>query len=233
MDTPIEQFQREMDQNYFSSVYTAHAVLQAWLKPDGKRPTPESSRQRPLDRHLVFTSSFLALWGIAGYSPYNPTKSALRSVSDTLSQELKLYEGANPSEPRVRVHTVFPATIYGAAHETEQAIKCDLTKKLEEDDVGQTPDECARASIAGLERGDELVTTAWLTRLVLSTVMGASLRNWPWVGLLDMLLGWVIGPVLVIVRWFMDRQVKKFGRQHGASGYKMEDKSKGESGKKK
>lgn len=225
IDTPVEQIPAQMDSNYFSSAYVAHAALRAWLKPaDDDRPaapTAQHSKPAPPEpRHLIFTSSFLGLYTIAGYAPYSPSKAALRSLSDTLSQETKLYEAAYPHRPAVRLHTVFPATIFTESYEAESRLKSDLTKKLEEDDSGQTADECARASIAGLERGDELVTTTWLTRLVMGTVLGGSLRNWFWVGLMDTVVAWIMALVMVFVRWDMDRKVMRWGREHGPSGMK-------------
>ena len=162
----------------------------------------------------------MALYTIAGYAAYSPSKTALRSLSDTLSQEVKLYEGAYPSAPKIKLHTIFPATILTEAYEAENRIKSDLTKMLEEDDDGQTADGCAQASIKGLERGDELVSTAFLTTLVMGSVLGGSLRNWFWVGVMDTVLAWVMSLAMVFVRWDMDRKVRKWGMTHGASGMK-------------
>ena len=162
----------------------------------------------------------MALYTIAGYAAYSPSKTALRSLSDTLSQEVKLYEGAYPTAPTIRLHTIFPATILTEAYEAENLIKSDLTKMLEEGDEGQTADVCAKVSIDGLERGDELVSTMILTRLVMGSVLGGSLRNWFWVGVMDTVLAWVMSLAMVFVRWDMDRKVRKWGKIHGANGMK-------------
>ncbi|KAH8761654.1 hypothetical protein F5883DRAFT_647119 [Diaporthe sp. PMI_573] len=69
------------------------------------------SARGPTPRHLIFTASFLAFYPVAGYAPYNPSKAALRSMSDTLSQEMNLYAAAHPDQPPVKVHTVFPARV--------------------------------------------------------------------------------------------------------------------------
>ena len=235
LDMPVEQIRGQMDSNYFSSAYIAHAALQAWLRPkDKKSLTTEHSESQQTKgsslapRHLIFTSSFLGLYSIASYGAYSPSKTALRCLSDTLSQEVKLYEGAYPAEPRIRLHTIFPAGITGEAFDAENRIKPDLTKKFEESDVPQSPEECARICIAGLERGDELVTTIWLTRLVMGGVLGASLRNWPWMGLLDTFIAWLMSFVMVFVRWDMDREVRRWGREHGPSGMKRQGVAAGE-----
>lgn len=226
VDTPIGEIRNMMDQNYFTAAYMAHAALHAWLKPSPSKAKsePESSsssaaaRQQPVPsqslepRHLIFTASFLSFFTMAGYAPYSPSKAALRSLSDSLSQEMHLY--ASP----VRLHTIFPATIFTESFDAENRVKSDLTKKLEEGDPGQTADEVAAIAIQGLEKGEELVTTTWLTRLVMTSALGGSVRN-GW-AVLDTALSWVMGLVLVVVRRGMDAEVRKWGREHGESGTK-------------
>ncbi|KAI4113710.1 MAG: hypothetical protein LQ338_008127 [Usnochroma carphineum] len=212
IDTPIEQLRNQMDSNYFSSAFVAHAILRAWLKPTFENPSPDSSSPR----HLIFTASLLSFFTLAGYAPYSPTKAALRSLSDTLSQEMNLY--ASPSRPAVRLHTIFSATIFTDSYEAENLVKSDLTKKLEEGDPGQTADEVAKRSIAGLERGEELVPTTFQTRLLMTSVLGGSIRN-GW-ALLDTILSWVMSVVMVFVRMDMDSKVKRWRKEHGESGMK-------------
>ena len=211
IDTPIEQLRNQMDSNYFSSAYVAHATLRAWLRPTSKSLMPDSSA-----RHLIFTASLVSFFSFAGYGPYSPTKAALRSLSDTLSQEMNLY--ASPSRPPVRLHTIFPATILTEGYDAENLVKSDLTKHLEKSDPGQTADEVAKRSIAGLERGEELVTTTFQTRLLMTSMLGGSVRN-GW-ALLDTMLSWVIGLVMVFVRKDYDGMVRKWGKEHGESGMK-------------
>lgn len=236
IDTDTAQLQSQMDANYFTSAYMAHAALKSWLRTDvdghDKERTAAStgeleaarknSHRSPPARHLIFTSSFVALYSIIGYTPYSPSKAALRSLSDTLSQELNLYAAANPHAPPVKVHTLFPATIFTEAYEAENRVKTDVTKMLEEADGGQTPEEVARKSILGLESGQELITTDFLTRIVLSTMMGASQRG----GFLRALADWFFGClgllILVFVRWDMDRKVRAWGKKHGDSGMKAQ-----------
>lgn len=244
VDTDLAKFRDMMDGNYFSSVYMAHAILRAWLRPekrpfeeyhddDGEEAAEEGAKKgkgeglptakatrTPTPRHLIFTASFLAFYPVAGYAPYNPSKAALRSMSDTLSQEMNLYAAAHPDEPPVRVHTVFPATILTESYEAENKIKTALTKMLEDADGGQTPAEVARGAIAGLEAGHEIITTDFLTRFVSCGMLGTSVRGGFWKGLADYLMGCLGLFVLVIVRWTMDRQVRQWGRLHGDSGNK-------------
>ncbi|KAL9008424.1 MAG: hypothetical protein Q9173_006448 [Seirophora scorigena] len=148
IDTPISEFQSQFGSNYLSAAYIAHAAIQLWLKPSTlglqnppkTRSTPPSTTAQPHPRHLIFTSSVLAFYPIVGYGPYSPTKSALRTLIDTLSQELLLYP-PTPTRPAVIPHCIFPATIFGQGYDEENRMKPAVTLKLEEDDKGQAPEE--------------------------------------------------------------------------------------------
>ncbi|KAL8766545.1 MAG: hypothetical protein Q9209_006688 [Squamulea sp. 1 TL-2023] len=215
IDAPITTHQSHFEANYLSAVYVAHAALQLWLKPSGKSSdrtisppqSPQSSTATsPLPRHLVFTSSVLAFYPIAGYGSYSPTKASLRSLTDTLSQELLLYPPTS-SRPAVIPHCIFPSTILSPGFMEENERKHPITLKLEEDDKGQTPEQVAEASIRGLERGDEMVTTDFQGGLMWRSIMGFS-RKGIWDTLVGAVLLWVVG----WVRWDMDRTVRKWGR---------------------
>lgn len=222
IDTDVSKFREQMDSNYFSAVYTSHAILRAWLRPAQATTSVSATKtgEKPAARHLILTGSFLAFYPIAGYAPYNPSRAAIRSLSDELSQEMHLYAAANPDSPPVKVHTVFPATILTESYEAENKIKSDLTKMLEGPNVGQTAAEVARGGISGLECGHELITTDWQTRLVMCGILGPSRRGGFWKGLVDSLLGLVMVLAMIVVRADMDRQVRSFGRQYGDSGMK-------------
>ncbi len=193
-----------MDSNYFSAAYIAHAFLQPWLQNPPSSPPPKN--QPP--KHIIFTSSVVSFYPIVGYSPYSPSKTALRTLSDTLSQELLLYTPHCP----IKTHTIFPGTIFTASLDRENLIKPGITKKLEESDGGQTADEVARASVRGLERGEELVTTGGLLGYAMKVGMLGSSRRNGW-GVLDTVVGWVVLVVMVVVRWDMDGTVRKWGEE--------------------
>ncbi|KAI0449137.1 hypothetical protein F5B21DRAFT_495261 [Xylaria acuta] len=227
VETPISHFQAQMESNYFTSLYMAHAAMTCWVKTAQKN-TVEASGPRlrtPIPpRHIIFTASFVAFYTFAGYSPYSPTKAALRSLCDTLSQEANLYAASYPSEPATRFHTVFPGTILTESYQIENRIKPDITKKLEEGDGGQTPEKVAAESIKGLERGLELVTTNTLTALVQRSVLSGSIRGGFVRVLIDWALAWLMGIVMVVVRTDMDRQVRSWGRKYGVAGRRTENK---------
>ncbi|KAI0874626.1 NAD(P)-binding protein [Hypoxylon argillaceum] len=234
VDTPPAQFQTMMDSNYFSSVYMAHAILNTWLPGSSASGTPSppprraaaaaaSAAHKPAVRHIVFTGSFVSFYSFAGFAPYAPSKAAVRALGDALSQEMNLYAAARPDLPRVRVHTVFPATMPTRSLDDENAVKTDLTKALEEGDQVLPPAECARRAIAALERGEELVATSTIIRLVMASVMGGSVRGGFWTGLVNTVLGWVTMVVMIFIRWEMDTKVRKWGREHGSSGMRKKE----------
>ena len=182
-----------------SALYTAHTTLQHMTSS----PLPSNSPRR----HLVFTSSVLSFVTLAGYSPYSPAKAALRSLADTLRQECLLHD--------IDVHCCFPATIYSPGFEFEQSVKPALTKKLEESDPGQTPEEVARVCIASLEKGHTMIATSLIGMALQATAWGGSKRN---NAFLDTLWIWAVSVVWLFVGWDMDRTVRKWGRENGFGG---------------
>jgi len=187
-----------MDSNYLSSAYCAHAFLQPWLQSGAPAKDPQP-------KHLIFTSSIISFFPLVGYSPYTPAKHALRGLSDTLRQELQLYHPLC----NIRTHTIFPGTIFSPSYKIENRTKPAITKKLEENDGGQTPEEVAATSIKGLERGEELVTSGILAKAMKAGSLGNSGRN-GW-GIADTLMAWVVAIVIVVVRRDMDGTVRKWG----------------------
>ncbi|KAI1413992.1 NAD(P)-binding protein [Hypoxylon sp. FL1857] len=228
VDTPVSEFQKQMNSNYFTSLYVAHAVLTHWLKGPRKETSPSTSTPAstsstttpPPARHLIFTASFLAFYSFTGYSPYSPAKAAIRSLSDSLSQEMNLYAAAHPSEPAVRVHTVFPAGILGEAFDAENRIKSDVTKLLEEGDTPEAPEVLAARAIRALESGQEIITTDFLTGLVRRSVLGGSIRGGFWRAIGDWLIAGLMALVMIVVRSDMDKKVRDWGRKYGPSGMK-------------
>ena len=116
----------------------------------------------------------------------------------------------------MRIHTIYPGTIFSAGLESENRTKPRITKSLEEADGGQTPDEVAAASLKGLERGEESVVTTWLGMAMRAGSLGASKRN-GW-GIVDTLMSWVVSVVMVAVRRDMDGKVREWGKVHGSEG---------------
>jgi 3-dehydrosphinganine reductase len=74
-ELPIEVFEQTMAINYFGSLYCVRAALPA-MEQQGKG-------------HIVLVSSGAGLIGIYGYTPYSPSKFALRGLAESLRGELK------------------------------------------------------------------------------------------------------------------------------------------------
>jgi len=74
-ELPVDVFERTMAVNYFGSLYAARAVVPLMAE--------RGSGQ------ICLISSGAALIGIYGYSPYSPSKFALRGLAECLRAELK------------------------------------------------------------------------------------------------------------------------------------------------
>lgn len=188
----------QMDVNYWSCADLAHSLLQSWLSPS------TLALRKP--RHLIFTSSVVAFYSIAGYSPYSPSKAAIRSLADTLSQEILLYTDL------VKVHTVFPGTIETPGYAAENEHKPNVTKVLEADDPVQSARVVAEKSIRGLERGEEYVVVNWLGQAMRAGMWGGTRRNWwGW----DLVLMGVVSLIWGWIRWDLEAKVRVEGKKLG------------------
>ncbi|KAK0623010.1 3-ketodihydrosphingosine reductase tsc-10 [Immersiella caudata] len=203
-DEALPAARRNMDVNYFGAAELSHAILREWLVPTTSRTPP------PEPKHLIFTASVLALLSFVGYGPYTPSKHALRGLADTLAMEMNLY----PNTP-VKIHLVCPATIISPGYERENRTKPGITLKLEEAEEGQTPEEVARKSMRGLEKGEYMVTCSFLGELMRCGALGGSPRN-NWV--LDTVLGWFVPVIYYFVLGSFNNAVKKWGREKGHPG---------------
>jgi 3-dehydrosphinganine reductase len=219
IDTPVQTLRDQMDTIYWTAAYTAHATLRRWLTPIP--PASESSagqRTSSPRRHLIFTASTLAFFPVTGYAPYSPAKAAMRSLSDTLLQEVEMYNGARRSQNNaapaadVKIHTVFPMGILSPGYQNEQKLKPELTQLLEEADKPQTPEEVARISIKALERGDYLITTMLVGHLMKGTAFGASPRNSL---VVDTLTNWVSSLVFPFVISDLAKKAWNWGKNKG------------------
>ncbi|OLN87848.1 3-ketodihydrosphingosine reductase gsl-3 [Colletotrichum chlorophyti] len=198
VDTPFSALRRNMDVNFYGTAEMAHAILREWLAVDA--PVEDEPK------HLIMTTSVVAFYTIAGYSPYASSKWAVRALADTLSQEALLYP------QNVKIHVVFPGTITSPGLENENKTKPDITHKLEELDPVQSPDEVARLSIKGLEKGQYFVTVAWLGTLMRwSGISGSYRNNW----IIDTIGIWIASLVWIVMLPLQVSDITKFGKKHG------------------
>ncbi|KAL4755035.1 3-ketodihydrosphingosine reductase tsc10 [Aspergillus terricola var. indicus] len=214
IETPVQTLKDQMDTVYWTAANTAHAILRKWLVPINP------SHQRPLPRrHLIFTCSTLAFVPIAGYAPYSPAKAAMRALSDTLCQEIEVYNGSRASKERaratpadVKIHTVFPMGILSPGFDNEQQIKPALTKQLESADKPQTPKEVARIAIEAIERGEYLITTMFVGDVMKGAALGPSPRN-SWFR--DTCTGWLSNLLFLGVVPDLRKQAFSWGARNG------------------
>ncbi|CAD6498675.1 BgTH12-04336 [Blumeria graminis f. sp. triticale] len=198
LETPRQVMQQQMDTNFWSCVDMAQAILPKWISA--------KNTSRGKQRHLVFTSSVVAFFPVAGYAPYAPSKAAIKSLSDTLTQELLLY-GED-----IKVHTVFPGTIQSPGLERENINKPEITFILEESDPVQTPDVVAAKAIAGLERGEYLVTMGWLGTAMRGCAWGGSRRN---NFVIDTAITWITSIIWPLISNDLDGKVRKYCKKYG------------------
>lgn len=163
IDMEMSSLRRQMDVNFYGTAEMSHAILRDWLSPNA--PIEKDAK------HLIMTASTAAFYAVAGYGPYSPSKWAMRSLADTISQELRLYP------QNVKVHVVFPGSITSPGFERENLTKPLITRQMEESDPEQTPDEVAAAAIKGLEAGQYFITVNILGKLMRWAGLAYSERN--------------------------------------------------------
>jgi 3-dehydrosphinganine reductase len=218
----IETLRAQMDTIYWSAAYMAHAALNAWLQPplapENKQTTQPSSDNT---RHIIFTSSTLAFFPVAGYAPYSPAKAAMKSLTDTLNQELSVYNGARNSpsssaapQADIKIHTIYPMGILTPGFENENKLKPALTLMLEKDDKPQTPDEVARVAVERIEGGEQHITTMFLGHVLKGVGMGASGRS----GVMDVLYHMIGSIAILFVAPEFVKKCWNWGREKGMEG---------------
>ena len=209
-DASVEQLKDQMDTIYWSCAWMAHAAINMWKTPS------EKIRTRPT-RHIVFTSSVLAFFPVAGYSPYSPCKAAMRSLADSLNQELEVYNGSRQSssgpvpDADMKVHALFPMGIISPGLETENAIKPQLTLQLEKDDQPQPPEEIVKIALARLGAGDFMISTAFLGHLMRGTGMSGSVR----MSFMDVFWNWLGSIIIIFVAPDFRSKCREWGKRKG------------------
>lgn len=221
LDCTVETMRKQMDLNFWGSAYLAHKTLRAWFYPSKPYPerAPDAKDEAP--RHFIMTSSAVAFVQLAGYSPYAPAKNALRSLADSLREEVMLYNGARRSAKKtnqptapfdVKINLIIPGTIKSPGLEQENKVKHPVTFELEDMDPEQTELEAATAAVKGLESGSYVVTTNWMGALLR---LGA-MMNMPRENLVrDVMGGWLMNLVWLVAGPDNDNKVWNWGKKNG------------------
>jgi 3-dehydrosphinganine reductase len=135
-ELPVEIFERTMQVNYFGTLYPIRAVL----------PSMEARRQG----HLVLVSSGAGLVGIYGYTPYSPTKFALRGLAESLRGELK--------PMGVHISIVYPPDTDTPQLEQESRTKPEETKRITGTAKIWSADGVAHRIVRGIEQRKFIIT---------------------------------------------------------------------------
>jgi 3-dehydrosphinganine reductase len=156
-EVPVDVFERTMAVNYFGTLYPLKAVVPA-MRQRGKGA-------------VVLISSGAGLYGFYGYTPYAPSKFALRGLAESLRAELK--------STGVTVTIVYPPDT-----DTPQLAEENLTKPIETKALTAlgglwTAAEVARVTLRAVQRGRFAVTPGWqITALAWLHSILAPVLNW-------------------------------------------------------
>ena len=157
-DVPVDVFERTMAVNYLGTVYIAKAAVPLMRGSGGR---------------IVMISSGAGLIGLFGYTPYSPTKFALRGFAEALHAELR-HEG-------IGVSIAFPPDT-----ETPQLIEEEKTKPAETRMMTAragvwSADAVAQRILHGASRGAFAITPGFeVTALYRLGSVIAPLVQWNW-----------------------------------------------------
>lgn len=127
-EIPLDVFEQTMAVNYFGTLYAIKAVL----------PLMED-RQRG---HIVLISSGAGLVGLFGYTPYSPSKFALRGLAESLRGELK---GTG-----IGLSIVYPPDTDTPQLEAENKTKPPETKNITASAEMWQPEDVAQEIVKGI-----------------------------------------------------------------------------------
>lgn len=150
-EVPVSIFERTMAVNFFGTLYPLKAVIPAMRKRRSGA--------------VVLISSGAGLYGIFGYTPYAPSKFALRGLAEALRAELK---GTG-----VKIAIVYPPDT-----DTPQLTEENLTKPVETkaitaggglwtaEDIARVTWEGVAAGRFSITPGFQITALAWLHSII-------------------------------------------------------------------
>lgn len=173
-EIPVSVFERTMAVNYFGTLYAIKAVV------PGMRARGRGA--------VVLVSSGAGLVGLFGYTPYAPSKFALRGLAEALRGELK------PAGIAVTI-------VYPPDTDTPQLIEENLTKPPE---------------TKALTAGGGLWTAEAVARVTLVAVRSGRFSVTP--GFQLTVLSWLHSLIAPILHWSFDRVSTRARREADAKG---------------
>lgn len=157
-EVPVDVFERTIAVNYLGTVYVIKAAVPAMKSAGGR---------------IVMISSGAGLIGVYGYTPYSPTKFALRGFAEALHAELR-HEG-------IAVSIAFPPDT-----DTPQLVEEERTKPAETRLMTAraglwSADAVAERILKGVSRGAFAITPGFeLTALYRFGSLISPLVQWSW-----------------------------------------------------
>ena len=150
-EIPTEVFERTMAVNYFGTLYPIKAVLPAMRKRG--------------QGAILLVSSGVGLHGFFGYTPYGPTKFALRGLAESLRAEMK--------DTGVQISIVYPPDTDTPQLAEETRTKPVETKAITAQGGLWSAENVAKLTLKGLKSGHFSITPgvpltllAWLHSLL-------------------------------------------------------------------
>mmetsp|Transcript_8742 Transcript_8742/g.8293 ORF Transcript_8742/g.8293 Transcript_8742/m.8293 type:complete len:301 (+) Transcript_8742:1-903(+) len=154
-------FERQINTNYLGYVKMSQPVA----KRMAERNRNNKGSKLGDSGTIVYTSSILGVLTCVGYSPYSPTKSAIKALADIVRIEMAPHN--------VGVHLFLPGSILSPGYEEENKYKPEVTKKIEGSADFLAPEKCADILLSGMGRGDYIVTTEMLFEFINPTSIGS------------------------------------------------------------
>lgn len=197
----VETFKQQMDLNYMGCVHVTHAALPAMIQDKS------NSNNKSL-KHIVFVSSACGLVGFAGYSPYVPTKFAVRGLADCLRNELKAHE--------IGVSIYYPSSMDTPGFANEEIGKPSVTKKIEGQAKLISAGEAAQILFDGINKRNYHITSEFMIECARAGANGMTPRN-------NYVIEWLLGLILPLVEFiyyrFMDYTVVADARIQRVASY--------------
>jgi len=157
-EVPVDVFERTIAVNYLGTVYVVKAAVPA-MKAAGGR--------------IVMISSGAGLIGVFGYTPYSPTKFALRGFAEALHAELR-HEG-------IAVSIAFPPDTDTPQLKDEERTKPAETRVMTARAGLWSADAVADRILKGVSRGAFAITPGFeLTALYRFGSLISPLVQWSW-----------------------------------------------------
>ncbi|GMM28289.1 3-dehydrosphinganine reductase [Martiniozyma asiatica (nom. inval.)] len=204
-DLTLEELRQGLNLNYLTAAYLLHSTLPIMEK---------SFKNDKINRKAIIISSSVAFYPFIGYSQYNPSKAALKSLADTLQHEF--------GNRGINIHTVYPGNFDSPGYKEENLTKPEITKEIEGGSIAISVDTCAEIILNDIftngfkkffwPNGKRYIFTDLLGWLMFTFSMGFSARDFFGIEILFAIIGSIIARfidiwhVYLIGKWFAKKE---------------------------